>query len=163
MKKRIVEMAKGVVILFSVIAIWLSGVRAEETQKVDITNIAPKEEPTYSSTGKRDPFKPFIKIIEKKEAEPQLSKSVPPIKRYSLEQFKLVGIVSVGTRPKAMIVDPEKNTYVLGVGDEIGNKHGKIVEVKDNGILVEEKRYFEDVFGQNKVETRKSSLAFKEE
>lgn len=162
MKKRSVEMAKGVIIFFSVVVLWLSGVRAEETQKT-VTAIAPQGEPTYSSVGKRDPFKPFIKIIEKKEVETPMSKALPPIKRYSLEQFKLVGIVSLGQRPKAMIVDPEKNTYVLGVGDEIGNKQGKIIEVKDNGILVEEKRYFEDVFGQQKVETRKSSLAFKEE
>lgn len=156
-------MAKGVIILFSVIALWPASVGAEETRKTDITNVAPRGERIYNTAGKRDPFKPFIKIIEKKEAEPQPSKSLPPIKRYPLEQFRLVGIVSLGQQPKAMLVDPEKNTYVLGVGDEIGNKLGKIVEVKDNGIIVEEKRYIEDVFGQKKVETKKSSLAFKEE
>ncbi|MER3445928.1 MAG: hypothetical protein C4291_03415 [Candidatus Dadabacteria bacterium] len=156
-------MAKEIIILFLVISLWFAGVRAEETQKTDINNIAPQGQSTYSAAGKRDPFKPFIKIVETKEVEPQLSKSLPPIKRYSLEQFRLVGIVSVGHQPKAMIVDPEKNTYVLGIGDEIGNRQGKIVEIRDNGILVEEKRYLEDVFGQKKVETKKSSLAFKEE
>lgn len=163
MKRRRVDMAKEATILFLIIALWFAGVRAEETQKTDITSISPQGESAYSAAGKRDPFKPFIKIIETKEAKPQLSKSLPPIKRYSLEQFRLVGIVSVGQQSKAMIVDPEKNTYVLGIGDEIGNKQGKIVEVRDNGILVEEKRYSEDVFGQKKVETKKSSLAFKEE
>jgi hypothetical protein len=62
-----------------------------------------------------------------------------------------------------MIVDPEKNTYVLGLGDELGNSQGKIVEVRGNGILVEERRQLEDVFGQKKIETRKSILAFREE
>jgi Tfp pilus assembly protein PilP len=61
-----------------------------------------------------------------------------------------------------MIVDPEKNTYVLGVGDEIGNMQGKIVEIKNNGILVQERRYFENVFGEKKVETATSVLAFRE-
>ncbi len=163
MKKRRMDMTKGITILFLVIPLWFADIRAEETQKNNITNIAPQAESTYSATGKRDPFKPFIKIIETKEVEPQLSKSLPPIKRYSLEQFRLVGIISMGQRPKAMIVDPEKNTYVLGIGDEIGNRQGKIIEVRDNGILVEEKRYFEDVFGQKRVEIKKSSLAFKEE
>jgi Tfp pilus assembly protein PilP len=162
MKKKSAKMAKEIMILL-IIALCFVDARAEETQKTDITNITPQVQSTYSAAGKRDPFKPFIKIIERKEVEPQLSKSLPPIKRYSLEQFRLVGIVSVAQRAKAMIIDPEKNTYVLGVGDEIGNKQGKIVEVKDNGVLVEERRYSEDVFGQKKVETKKSYLAFKEE
>jgi Tfp pilus assembly protein PilP len=152
------------VIILLIIALWVVGAQAQESQKTDIPKSkTSQEEPIYNPAGKRDPFKPFIKIIEQKEVKPGVSKSLPPLKRYSLEQFRLVGIVSVGQHPKAMIVDPEKNTYVLGVGDEIGNKDGKIVEVRDNGIMVEEKRYFEDVFGQKKVEIKKSILAFKEE
>jgi Tfp pilus assembly protein PilP len=138
------------------------GAGAQEQQKTDITSVKPQEPPAPSA-GKRDPFKPFIKIIERKEVEQEVSKSLPPLKRYSLEQFRLTGIMFVGKRPKAMIVDPEKNTYFLGVGDEIGNKQGRIVAIKDNAILVEEKRSFEDVFGQKKVETKRSVLAFKEE
>jgi Tfp pilus assembly protein PilP len=87
---------------------------------------------------------------------------VPPIKRYPLEEFRLVGILWTGQQPKAMIVDPEKNTYVLGIGDEIGNSQGKIVEIRDNGILVEEKKQFEDIFGQKRIEIKKSILAFRE-
>jgi Tfp pilus assembly protein PilP len=162
MKKRRPGIIKGAIILL-IIALWVVGAQAQESQKTDIPKPgAPQEEPIYSPIGKRDPFKPFIKIVEK-EVKPEVSKSLPPLRRYSLEQFRLVGIMSVGQQLKAMIVDPEKNTYVLGVGDEIGNKNGKIVEVRDNSILVEEKRYFEDVFGQKKVETKKSILAFKEE
>src|SRR3972149_3615563 len=100
---------------------------------------------------------------EKREVEAQINKSLPPIKRYPLEQFRLVGIVWVGEQPKAMVVDPEKNTHFLGVGDEIGSKQGKIIEVRESGIMVEEKKYFEDVFGKKKVETVKSVLAFREE
>lgn len=161
-KRRINAIVKRAIILL-IIALWVVGAQAQESQKTDIPKPkTPQEEPIYNPAGKRDPFKPFIKIIEK-EVKPEVSKSLPPLKRYSLEQFRLVGIVSAGKQPKAMIVDPEKNTYVLGVGDEIGNKDGKIVEVRDNGIMVEEKRYFEDVFGQKKVEIKKSVLAFKEE
>ena len=161
MKKRRLDIIKGAIILL-IIALWVVGAQAQESQKADIPQSNAPQEPIYSPTGKRDPFKPFIKIVEK-EVKPEIGKSLPPLRRYSLEQFRLVGIMSAGQQFKAMIVDPEKNTYVLGVGDEIGNKNGKIVEVRDNSILVEEKRYFEDVFGQKKVETKKSILAFKEE
>ena len=62
-----------------------------------------------------------------------------------------------------MVIDPEKNTYFLGKNDEIGNRNGVILEIRDNGLLVSEKRFFEDVFGEEKVEIKKSVLAFVEE
>ena len=126
------------------------------------TATSPEEKPLYTPQGKRDPFRPFIKLEEEREVKPQVSQLVPPIKRYPLEEFRLVGILWAGQQPKAMIVDPEKNTYVLGIGDEIGNSQGRIIEVRESGILVEEKRQLEDVFGQKKIEVRKSVLAFRE-
>ena len=119
------------------------------------------EEPLYSSSGKRDPFKPFIKTPKEKEAV--ITATTPPIKRFPLEEYRIVGIVWVNNEPKAMVVDPEKNTYFLGKADEIGNKNGVIIEVNENGLLVSEKRFFEDVFGEQKVEVKKSVLAFADE
>ncbi len=116
----------------------------------------------YSTRGKRDPFKAFIQAPNETKQTP-ISESTPPIKRYSLNQYRIVGIVRYADSPKAMVVDPEQNTYYLGLDDEIGNKNGKIIEVRDNGLLVQEKRFFEDVFGNSKVEVKKSVLAFVEE
>ncbi|MGH7885005.1 MAG: pilus assembly protein PilP [Thermodesulfobacteriota bacterium] len=118
--------------------------------------------PIYTTRGKRDPFKPFIQAPKETTKVP-ISDSTPPIKRYALNQYRIVGVVWFENSPKAMVVDPEQNTYYLGIDDEIGNKNGKIVEVRDNGLLVQEKRFFEDVFGNSKVEVIKSVLAFIEE
>lgn len=117
--------------------------------------------PLYQPFGKRDPFKPFIK--EPKEREATISETTPPIKRFPLDEYRIVGIVWVENEPKAMVVDPEKNTYFLGPTDEIGNRNGVILEVSENGLLVNEKRFFEDVFGEQKVEVKKSVLAFADE
>jgi len=117
--------------------------------------------PLYQAFGKRDPFKPFIK--EPKEREATISETTPPIKRFPLDEYRIVGIVWVDNVPKAMVVDPEKNTYFLGRADEIGNRNGVILEVSENGLLVNEKRFFEDVFGEQKVEVKKSVLAFADE
>jgi Tfp pilus assembly protein PilP len=167
------EGVKGLLIFLLLVALSVFDIKAleaeepgsssvETTNTTNITTVPQEETPLYSPEGKRDPFKPFIRIIqEEKQVTPRVN--LPPIKRYPLEEFRLVGIVQIGEQPKAMVVDPEKNTYVLGVGDEIGNKQGKIIEIRNNGILVEEKRVFEDVFGHEKVETRKSVLAFREE
>lgn len=117
--------------------------------------------PLYQAFGKRDPFKPFIK--EPKEREAAISETTPPIKRFPLDEYRIVGIVWVDNEPRAMVVDPEKNTYFLGKSDEIGNRNGVILEVTENGLLVNEKRFFEDIFGEQKVEVKKSVLAFADE
>ncbi len=154
-----------IVLIITIFILPVLSIKAQESGKtrIAITPVLSQERPLYRSEGNRDPFKPFIRIVEQKEAKSQVSSLLPPIKRYSLDQYKLVGILWSGQQPKAMIVDPEKNTYVLGIGDEIGNSRGRIIEVRDNGILVEERRQLEDVFGQKKIETKKSVLAFREE
>lgn len=119
------------------------------------------KEDFYSPTDKRDPFKPFVKVLDREiEIQPEFNPLLPPIKRFSLSQFKLVGVMWLETVPQAMLTDPEKNTYILYVGDEIGNRQGSIVEIRENGIAVEEKYYLENTEGQRSVEIRKSILAF---
>ncbi|HSE83203.1 MAG TPA: pilus assembly protein PilP [Thermodesulfobacteriota bacterium] len=144
------------------VTIFVFGVMAAMAEEVPGSG-ASSQDTAYDPSGKRDPFKPFIKLTEKeKETKPSVSELIPPIQRYSLEEFKLVGVLWMQKQPKAMIVDPEKNTYVLSVGDEIGNMQGRIVEIRNNGILVQEKKHFENIFGEKKVETATSVLAFRE-
>lgn len=117
--------------------------------------------PPYDPAGKRDPFKPFIRLMDIPSAGPA-PVVVPPIQRYSLDQFRISGIVWMSGKPQAMVVDPEGNTYFLGDGDRIGNKEGEILEVRNNGLLVQETIRSEDVYGEVKVETKKSVLAFED-
>jgi len=117
--------------------------------------------PLYDPSGKRDPFKPFIQAP--REEEVVITEATPPLKKYSLNEFRITGVVWVNNEPKAVVVDPEGNTYFLGKGDEIGNRNGVIEEVREDGLLVKEKRYFEDVFGNKKVEIKNSVLAFVDE
>lgn len=158
-----VERVKGFTILILAICLMVFCVRAEEVNKIDAGGGETNGVHHFIPTISRDPFEPFISIYGKKGPEWGISKSLPPIKRYPLAQFRLAGIVWVGDLPRAMVVDPEKNTYVLGIGEEIGSKHGKIVEIKDNGIMVEEKIYSKDMKGQEKIETVMSFLVFREE
>jgi len=119
------------------------------------------KEDFYNPTDKRDPFKPFVKVVDKEiEIKPEFNPLLPPIKRFALSQFKLVGVMWLESVPQAMLTDPERNTYILNVGDEIGNRQGSIVEIRENGIAVEEKYYLENAEGQRSVEIRKSILAF---
>lgn len=119
------------------------------------------EKPRYDSTGMRDPFEPFIKLVDTPSGPPPVVR--PPIQRYPLNRFRLAGIVWIGDEPRAMIVDPEANTYFLGIGDKIGNKDGVIMEVRERGILVQERTSFENIYGDVKVEVKRSFLAFQSE
>ena len=117
-----------------------------------------EEKPPYDSTGMRDPFKPFIKLVDTPSGPSVVLR--PPIQRFPLNQFRIVGIVWIGGKPQAMIVDPEANTYFLGVGDKIGNSDGEILEVRQNGILVQERTKLENVYGEVKIEVKQSVLAY---
>ncbi len=132
---------------------------AQEDQRA--ASLSTKETPPYDSTGKRDPFKPFLKLVDIPVGPSPVVR--PPIQRYPLEQFRITGIVWIGGEPRAMVIDPEANTYFLGVGDKIGNKDGEILEVRDNGLLVQERTRLENVYGEVKIEVKKSVLAFQNE
>lgn len=124
-------------------------------------SLAAQEKPPYDSAGKRDPFKPFLKLVAAPVGPSPVVR--PPIQRYPLNQFRISGIIWIGGDPRAMVVDPEANTYFLGVGDKIGNNEGVIMEVRDTGLLVRETARFENVYGEVKVEVKDSVLAFQDE
>lgn len=131
----------------------------QQTGRTD--SLSAKDTPRYDSAGKRDPFKPFLKLVDIPVGPSTVVR--PPIQRYPLNQFRIAGIVWIGDQPQAMIVDPEANTYFLGVGDKIGDKEGEILEVRESGLLVQERARLENVYGEVKVEVRKSVLAFQNE
>lgn len=162
----------SVIVIFSliinVVMMYSQFVKAEEEKMADDDTIqsedmlsTKQDEGYYQPEVKRDPFRPFLKIINKEE-ETGVSNQ-PPIKRYQLQEFRIAGIIWIEGSPKAMVIDPEGNTYYLSTGDQIGNRDGIILEIGNNGILVQEKRYSEDVFGKKKLEISKVVLAFREE
>jgi Tfp pilus assembly protein PilP len=130
-------------------------------EKLDDQNNPQSKAEVSNPESKRDPFRPFIKLVNEEE-ETGDGSLVPPIKRYELQEFRIAGILWIEGEPRTMIVDPEKNTYYLAVGDEIGNKGGVILEIRNSGILVKETRHYEDLFGEDKVEIRKVVLSFQE-
>ena len=128
--------------------------------KLDNQNHPQSKSEAGDTAANRDPFRPFIKIESEEEAGG--GTLIPPIRRYELQEFRIAGILWLEGQPRAMVVDPEKNTYYLSVGDEIGNKGGVILEIRNSGILVKETRHYEDLFGEQKVEVKKVVLSFQE-
>ena len=98
---------------------------------------------TYNSLGKPDPFRPFINFNAIATEEPKT-----PLERYSLNQFKLVGILLAG-KHFAMVEDPEQISYTITEGEKLGNLSGTIEEIKENEIVIAEP--YLDIYDQQQI------------
>ena len=102
----------------------------------------------YNPEGKPDPFKPFIKVVEKKnpaEKAPgtQLTEEqavfLSPLQRFSTEEFRLTGIVLTGTKKFAMVESPEGKHYILHRNTLIGVNEGRVIKIFSDSVVVLEK------------------------
>ncbi len=93
----------------------------------------------YNAAGKIDPFKPLVKVeIPKKNAMGHSKLS--PLQRSDVSQFKLVGVAGGGNKKVAMLVDARGKSYVVSPGTLIGPYDGRVTQILDDQIVVEEKR-----------------------
>ena len=92
----------------------------------------------YNAAGKIDPFKPLVKAEVQKKS-PAMSR-LAPLQRYDVNQLKLVGIAGSGKMKVAMLLDAKGKSYVVSPGTLIGQNNGRIVQILDDQIVVEEKR-----------------------
>lgn len=118
-----------------------SGANAPE-KKPDGDNLAiptkkaePQAAPRYSSTGKRDPFRPSGL---KAKGSLRIREGASPLERKDLGQFKLVGIIWDVKEPRAMVEDTDGLGYTIKVGTQIGDKDGKVKLIKPTEVVVEE-------------------------
>ena len=106
----------------------------------------------YDSLGKPDPFRPFINFNAIERPIPTKEPKTP-LERYSVNQFKLVGIL-LADKHFAMVEDPEQISYTIMTGDKIGNLSGTVEEIKENEIIITEP--YLDIYDQQQI--RKVSL-----
>ena len=88
---------------------------------------------------KRNPFKPFIK--EKPIEIPLQPKElvVTPLTEYSLDQYKLVGIMTDTRPPLAMVQTSDKKGLIFTIGDYIGSEYYKVVKIYKNIVVLQKK------------------------
>lgn len=98
----------------------------------------------------RNPFRGFTDSMLAELAQQQLLKSEGvttgeqlPEQLYSVHDYKLVGVITGTAEPKAFVVDPGGNRFVLRRGSLIGNNNGSVASIRRDGIEV-----FEMVSGE---------------
>jgi type IV pilus assembly protein PilP len=110
---------------------------------------ADKQEPaggySFNPAGKPDPFRPFVEkdpvLKKKKEMAAATALSIFPLQRVGLDQFNLIGIAGSADRRLAVVETRDgkgSRFYTLTLGTVIGLNNGKVVEIGNDQIVVEE-------------------------
>ncbi len=97
----------------------------------------PVETWSYSSVGKRDPFRSFL--AEGRGAGASLvTRCATPLGRFELEQFKLVAVITGLEDPVAMVQAPNGTGYTVRRGSCIGKNGGSVATVRTGELVVAE-------------------------
>lgn len=101
-------------------------------------------EPTsfsYNPQGKPDPFRPFLEhdeLLRKKLEEQRRSQATNPLLQYPIDQYQLVGIGYSDNRKVALVKDVTGKFFELHIGSKIGKHNGRVKDITDNRVTVEE-------------------------
>lgn len=92
---------------------------------------------SYSSVGKRDPFRSFLSEVERGSGG-LTTRCATPLGRFELEQLKLVAVVTGLEDPVAMVEAPSGVGYAVRRGACIGKNGGVVAAVRSGEVVVSE-------------------------
>lgn len=136
---------------------------AHKTIVASVSPTSPKVETPeisdlYNPEAKLDPFEPLFRkepasiAVRKKKSKRR--SPLTPLEKMDLSQLKLSGIILAPSGNRALVQEASGKGYVVKKGTYIGIHSGKIVEILEDQIIVEEEA--EDIYG--KVSIVKKSL-----
>lgn len=120
----------------------------------DAPAIVEQESVQFDAKSMRDPFKPFIRIEKEakstKELKPVAFVPRTPLQFFAIEEIKFVGVVwSQGNVAQALLEDPSGKGYMVKTGTFVGNRGGKLKEIRTDLITIEEELV--DVLGETNL------------
>jgi type IV pilus assembly protein PilP len=92
---------------------------------------------SYSSVGKRDPFRSFLTEIERGQSSID-KRCGTPLGRFELDQLRLVAVVTGLEDPVAMVEAPTGVGYSVRRGACIGKNGGVVAAVRSGEVVVSE-------------------------
>ncbi len=98
---------------------------------------AEQAEWSYSSVGKRDPFRSFLTELDRGPGG-LATRCATPLGRFELEQLKLVAVVTGLEDPVAMVEAPTGRGYSVRRGACIGKNGGVVAAVRSGELVVSE-------------------------
>ena len=92
----------------------------------------------YNPVGKRDPFRNYLADLRQSIKNNTQKSNKQPTEEFELAQYKLSGLITGTSQPKAMVEDPKGVGYTLRVGSRLGRNGGRITRISATGIIVVE-------------------------
>jgi type IV pilus assembly protein PilP len=92
---------------------------------------------TYSSVGKRDPFRSFLAELQESGASPA-TQCRTPLGRFEIGQLRLTAVVTGLDDPVAMAEAPNGVGYSLRRGVCIGRNGGVVAAVRSGEVVISE-------------------------
>ena len=97
--------------------------RSAQQQNLPNTQAKPveySENDFVENDHNRDPFRSYVTLFVEKNSTPQKIQRYVVLEQYSIDELKLVAIVSGSDYPRAMLVDPTTKGWVIKRGDFVG-------------------------------------------
>lgn len=99
----------------------------------------------YSAMDLRSPFQPRVRAeemamhIQSTGIQPDMNRPKQALERFRLETLVMVGYLHRQGQPvRALIRDPDREVHRVSVGDYLGQNHGRISAITENGLRVVE-------------------------
>jgi len=98
-----------------------------------------------SAQSGRDPFAPYVieepEIVipgNPEEGDKEVVPQKPPLERYPLSDYRLIGVLKGPKESVALIRTPERKDFYLHLSDKLGNQEGVVEAIEITGITVNE-------------------------
>ena len=111
----------------------LSAKKAEA--EVSVLNMSEKD--FVESGTNRDPFRQFARLFNRSGASTVVIQRRVLLKRYSLDELRLMAVISGNTRPVAMFVDPKGKGVPVKRGDYISKSEGRVKQILHDKVIIE--------------------------
>ena len=107
-----------------------------KTERAEVPSLFDRsgDDYSYNPVGKRDPFMAYTE--ETAVGREELPRA--PLEQYSLEQLKVTAIVWGITDPRALILAPDDQSYIVRKNMRMGNHRGRISKITRQSVFVEE-------------------------
>ena len=92
---------------------------------------------SYTSAGKRDPFRNVLADLERAQGS-LATRCATPLGRFEIEQLKIVAVVTGLEDPVAMVEAPNGVGYSVRRGACIGKNGGVVASIRSGEIVVTE-------------------------
>lgn len=90
----------------------------------------------YRTGTRRDPFRSYLLDAAARSRAEHSQRHMEETETYALGQYRLSGVLTGTSQPKAMVEDPTGRGFVVRIGTRLGKAGGRVARIDSQGIQV---------------------------